>query len=226
MFGTVLDRQSGHFRLGPFGTSVPTSRAYEPGTNVLVTTCYVANGWVVVRDALTLGPRLVEDTITPHTRPPFDDDADHVLVRTVECIEGSVDIDLVCEPVFDYGRVPPEWTLAGDGRHTADATGAGLTMRLHTDRLVGIEGDRVRARRLLREGEQLFCSLSWAEGLSSPADLDEAKARMAATTRFWRAWLARPRIPHPRCRAPIQRAALVMKGLTYMPTGATVARAD
>ena len=82
-------------------------------------------GWVVVRDALTLGPRRAEDTVTPHTRPPFDDDADHLLVRTVECIEGSVDLDLVCEPVFDYGRMPAEWTLVGDDRHTADASGAG-----------------------------------------------------------------------------------------------------
>ena len=71
---------------------------------------------MVVRDALTLGPRRTEDTITPHTRPPFDDDADHLLVRTVECIEGTVDVDLVCEPVFDYGRVPADWTLVGDDR--------------------------------------------------------------------------------------------------------------
>jgi Glucose-6-phosphate dehydrogenase, C-terminal domain len=42
-----------------------------------------------------------EDVITPHTRPPADDDAEHVLVRTVECIEGSMEIELVCEPVFD-----------------------------------------------------------------------------------------------------------------------------
>ena len=146
VFATLLDRQGGYFRLGPFGTNVPSARAYEPGTNTLVTTWHVASGWVVVRDALTLGPRRAEDTITPHSRPPFDDDADHLLVRTVECIEGSVDLDLVCEPVFDYGRVPADWTLAAGDRHTADASGAGLTIRLHTDMLLGIEGDRVRAR--------------------------------------------------------------------------------
>ena len=46
---------------------------------------------------------------------------------------------------------------------------------------------------------------------------------MAATTRFWRAWLGRARIPDHRFRDPIQRSALAIKGLTYMPTGATVA---
>ncbi len=125
MFGTLLDRQAGHFRLAPFAANVPAAREYEPGTNTLVTTWQVPTGWIVVRDALTLGPRRIEDRVTPHTRPPFDDDADHLLVRTVECIEGSVDIELVCEPVFDYGRVAADWTLVGEDRHTADAHGRG-----------------------------------------------------------------------------------------------------
>jgi hypothetical protein len=38
VFGTLLDRQAGSFRVGPFGINVPVSRVYEPGTNVLVTT--------------------------------------------------------------------------------------------------------------------------------------------------------------------------------------------
>jgi GH15 family glucan-1,4-alpha-glucosidase len=46
---------------------------------------------------------------------------------------------------------------------------------------------------------------------------------MTATTRFWRDWLDRARIPDHRFRDPIQRSALAVKGLTYMPTGATVA---
>ena len=58
-----------------------------------------------------MGPRETEDEVTPHTRPPADDDADHLLVRTVRCLEGTVEIDLVCEPAFDYGRTPAEWTL-------------------------------------------------------------------------------------------------------------------
>ncbi|MEP6954035.1 MAG: glycoside hydrolase family 15 protein [Solirubrobacteraceae bacterium] len=223
VFGSLLDRGAGSFRLGPFGLSHPVSRAYEPGTNTLVTTWRSTGGWVVVRDALTMGPRRHEDTITPHTRPPADDDADHMLVRTVECLGGSVEVELVCEPVFDYGREAAEWTLVGDDRHVADATGAGQTIRLQTDMALGIEGNRVRARHVLREGEELYCSLSWAEGLASPADIDDAKARLDATTRFWRTWIERARIPDHEWRGAIQRSALVIKGLTYMPTGATVA---
>jgi GH15 family glucan-1,4-alpha-glucosidase len=225
VFGALLDREAGFFRLAPFGIARPTSQIYEPGTNSLVTTWQAPGGWVVVRDALTIGPRHREDTVTPHTRPPTDEDAEHVLVRTVLCIDGSVEVELVCEPVFDYGRTPAEWALVGDERHVADASGAGLTIRLQTDVAVGIEGNRVRGRHVLRQGDQMYCSLSWAEGLASPQTIDEANAQLAATTRFWRAWLARARLPDHRWRETIQRSALTIKGLTYMPTGATVAAA-
>ncbi len=225
VFGSLLDRGAGSFRVGPFGINVPAGRVYEPGTNILLTSWHTKSGWVMVRDALTMGPRRREDTVTPHTRPPADDDADHLLVRTVLCLDGSVEIELVCEPVFDYGSVPAEWALAGDDRHIADATGAGQTIRLRTDMQLGVEGNRVRARHTLQHGEQLYCSLSWEEGLDSPADVDEANARLGATTRFWRNWIARARIPDHRWREPIQRSALAIKGLTYMPTGATVAAA-
>jgi GH15 family glucan-1,4-alpha-glucosidase len=223
VFGTLLDRAAGTFRLAPFGINVPAARIYEPGTNTLATTWNTPTGWVLVRDALTMGPEHGEDEITPHTRPPADDDGDHMLVRIVLCLEGSVEIELICEPVFDYGRTPAEWALVGGDRHTADAGGAGETIRLRTDMALGIEGEAARARHTLTKGEQIYCSLSWAEGLLSPQDVDEANARLAATTRYWRAWLGRARLPDHRFRDPIQRSALAIKGLTYMPTGATVA---
>jgi GH15 family glucan-1,4-alpha-glucosidase len=223
VFGTLLDREAGSFRLGPFGHAFPSSRWYEPGTNSLVTTWKTASGWAVVRDSLTIGPYEGEDEVTPHTRPPADYDGDHLLVRTALCIDGKIEMELICEPAFDYGRTVAEWSLVGDDRHVADATGAGLTIRLATDMPIGVEGGRVRARHLLEQGEQLYCSLSWAEKLASPGNVDEANARLAATTAYWRWWLGNARIPDHRYRDPIQRSALTIKGLTYMPTGATVA---
>ena len=44
VFATLLDRQAGYFRMGPFGINVPTSRAYEPGTNILSTTWHTKGG--------------------------------------------------------------------------------------------------------------------------------------------------------------------------------------
>jgi GH15 family glucan-1,4-alpha-glucosidase len=223
VFGTLLDREAGYFRLGPFGINVPTMRAYEPGTNILTTTWNAPGGWVVVRDALTLGPRRGEDEVTPHTRPPADDDADHTLVRVAECMGGEVEVELVCEPVFDYGRTAASWTMADGDRHVADATGAGQTIRLQTDMPLGIEGGRVRARHVLHEGDQVYCALSWAGGLAAPGDVDAANAALDATMNFWRRWLRRARAADHPYRQALERSALVIKGLTYMPTGATVA---
>jgi GH15 family glucan-1,4-alpha-glucosidase len=222
VFGALLDRGAGGFRFGPFGINVPSDRIYEPGTNTLVTSWKTPTGWVVVRDALTMGPRRGEDTVTPHTRPPSDEDADHALVRTAKCIDGSVEIDLVCEPGFDYGSVPGEWTLSPD-RHRADAMGGDQALRLQTDMLLGIEAGRARARHVLRAGETVYCALAWSDEALVPTTADEAADQLAATTRFWRGWLARAAIPDHEFGPMIQRSALTIKGLTYMPTGAAVA---
>jgi GH15 family glucan-1,4-alpha-glucosidase len=113
--------------------------------------------------------------------------------------------------------------MVDGGRHVADASGAGQTIRLCSDLPLGIEGNRIRGRHVLNVGERAFCSLSWAEELASPNDVEEAVAKVAATTRFWRNWLAGARIPDHRWRESLQQSALAIKGLTYMPTGATVA---
>jgi alpha,alpha-trehalase len=223
IFGSLLDREAGTFRIGPFGVHVPTDRTYEPGTNTLATTWNTPTGWVLIRDSLTMGPGDDRDEVTPHTRPPADDDADHMLVRTVTCLKGSVEVQLVCEPVFDYGRTPVEWSLVEGDLHVADATADEQTVRLRTDMALGIEGEAVRARHTLTKGEQLYCSLSWADGLASPQSVEEANDRLAATTGFWRSWLGRATLPDHRFRGAIERSALAIKGLTYMPTGATVA---
>jgi alpha,alpha-trehalase len=223
VFGSLLDRQAGFMRLGPYGINHPSARSYESGTNVLETTWKTPMGWILVRDALTMGPYAGADAVTPHTRPPADEDGDHMLVRTVECIEGRVEIELICEPAFDYGRTPAQWAMAEGELHAADATGAGQTFRLLSDLALGIEGNRVRGRHVIQEGERAYCCLTWADGLTGPRSVEEAEERITATTRFWRGWLGRARIPDHRWRDPLQRSALAIKGLTYMPTGATVA---
>jgi alpha,alpha-trehalase len=223
VFGTLLDREAGSFRFGPFGINVPTTRIYEPGTNILNTTWHTPTGWAIVRDALTIGPSRGEDEITPHTRAPADEDGHHLLVRIVLCLEGTVEMEMRCEPDFDYGREPAKWSLVGDDRNTADATAGDVKIRLRSSMPLGIEGESVRARHTLEQGEQAFCSLSWAEELASPEDIDDANARMGETTRYWRGWLGGARMPDHRFREAIQRSALAIKGLTYMPTGATVA---
>ena len=102
-----------------------------------------------------------------------------------------------------------------------------MTIRLQTDMALGVEGDRVRARHVLKQGEQIYCSLSWAEELRRRPREPRRRQRAhspASTASFWRGWLGRaPYTRPPLAGPPIQRSALAIKGLTYMPTGATVA---
>ena len=144
IFGSLLDRQAGFFRFAPFGINHPTARSYVPGTNGQVGAyAKTPNGWVRVFDALTVGPWNHEDEVTPHARPPADDDADHMLVRMVECLEGQVEMELVCEPAFDYSRTTATWTMNEGDRHSADASGAGQTFRLVSDLPLDIESDQL-----------------------------------------------------------------------------------
>jgi GH15 family glucan-1,4-alpha-glucosidase len=90
---------------------------------------------------------------------------------------------------------------------------------------MGIEGNRVRARHTMVEGERRFVALGWADGLKGPGDIRDAKSRVLTTSHFWRDWLAGGRFPDHRWRAHLQRSALTLKALTYAPTGATAAAA-
>ena len=224
VFGALLDRRAGGFRLGPYGTAVPGTRRYEPGTMILETTWMTPSGWVVVRDALTVGPwHDAHADESSHTRPPTDFDADHMLVRTIECLQGAVQIEAVCEPLFGYGLTPGAWTMIGEDWRTAEATDGETTLRLISDLRIGLEGTRARARHTIAEGERRFVALAWTHGLAGPSDGEDAHRRLDATRHYWRSWLAGGRFPDHRWREHLQRSALTLKGLTYAPTGATVA---
>ena len=204
MFGSLLDRQAGSFRLGPFGINHPTARDYEPGTNVLVTTWKTPAGWVVVRDALTMGPtRGREDEITPHTRPPADDDGEHMLVRTVECIEGQVEVELICEPAFDYGRTPAEWSLVDDDRaHGRRDRRRPDRSAQHRPRCSASRATACARGTCSRQASRMFCALSWAEELATPADVERGPGAARGDVALL-ALLARPRAdPRPPLARP------------------------
>ncbi len=231
VFGALLDRDAGIFKLAPADVDVPAGRRYLPGTNVLETTWMTRMGWMIVRDCLCIGPWHHEgDRSTTHRRSPTDHDADHVLLRTVKCVQGIVEVNLDCEPAFDYGREAGDWEYTGDSYNEATSqsmNGAGPDgprLRLTTDLRMGFEGRRARARTTLREGDTAFVALSWSEH-PAPRDYQEAYDRMERTNDFWREWLNRGRFPDHPWRSYLQRSALTLKGLTYAPTGAMLAAA-
>ena len=225
VFASILDRDAGSFRLGPAHVNVPAGRRYIPGTMVLETSWETRMGWVIVRDALSIGPWHHDDERSQsHRRSPTDHDADHVLLRLIKCVEGSAEINLDCEPAFDYGGLTAEWSYPGAGYHEAIARSEGMDieLRLVTDMRLGFEGPRARARTILREGEVAFAALGWSKH-PLPASHEEADSWIGRTARHWREWLKHGTFPDHRWRSYLQRSALTLKGLTFLPTGAMIA---
>jgi GH15 family glucan-1,4-alpha-glucosidase len=209
-----------------------------------------SQGWLRVVDALTIGPWHDNKHGSSHTRPPTDYDADHLVVRLIECVQGQVQVEVVAEPSFDYGATTAAWTVAegngaldadaGDGAEHAASDGAGggardhcaldaegesTGFRLYSDIRLGIEGNRVHGRHTMHEGEKRYCALSWTEARGGPRSVEEAEGHLRRTSHFWRSWLADGTYPDHPWRTHLERSALVLKGLTFMPTGALVAAA-
>ena len=227
VFGAILDRDAGRFRLGPENVSEPADRRYLPGTLVVETSWDCDEGWIVVRDCLLMGPwRHQHPGRSSHTRPPTDYDAEHTLLRTVRCVQGSAQLVLDCEPVFDYGQVRGSWQHGERGYYEASITSpdSGLTLTLTSDVRIGLEGPSARARTLLHEGDTRYVALSWGS-VPPPADYAEAYDRLVWTAHHWQHWLARGQFPDHRWRSHLARSALTLKGLTFAPTGAIAAAA-
>jgi GH15 family glucan-1,4-alpha-glucosidase len=226
VFGTMLDRGAGSFRLGPADVMVPSGRRYLPGTMILETTWAVPTGWAVVRDVLLIGPwRHQSPRSNRHERAPSDHCAEHILLRTIRCLNGSVDILLECEPAFDYGRQRGAWSHTGNGYGQAECAAEGEPLlQLTTDLNLGFEGPLAMARRRLHAGERAFCALSWGES-APPRTFTEAHERLSDTAEFWHEWISRGSFPDHPWREYLTRSALTLKGLMYAPTGALLAAA-
>ncbi|WP_433605352.1 glycoside hydrolase family 15 protein [Dactylosporangium sp. CA-139114] len=227
VFGAILDRDAGGFRVGPADTMVPAARRYLPGTMVLETSWGTPTGWLIVCDVLLMGPWHHDtDRSCTHRRAPTDYDAEHVLLRMVRCVSGEVQLNLDCEPIFCYGRLPGRWEYPGMDYHEGlcRAEGSDIELRLTTDLRIGFEASRAVGRTLLKDGDRRFCALSWT-AREPPRDWDEAEGRLIWTAHHWQHWLARGNFPDHPFRAHLERSALTLKGLSYAPTGALAAAA-
>ena len=206
---------------------VPAARRYLPGTLILETSWGTDTGWIIVRDALLIGPWRHEQKLSSvQRRIPTDYEAEHVLLRTIRCVKGEVQTVAECEPVFDYGRGPGALGIhrsrlppgrSRRGRTRADAA-------ITTDMRLGFEGGRACTRTLLKEGETRFIALSWGSK-EPPFTYADAYGRQVWTAHHWQHWLARGNFPDHPWRSHLQRSALTLKGLTYAPSGAICAAA-
>jgi GH15 family glucan-1,4-alpha-glucosidase len=228
VFGSILDRAAGHFRISPYGVSVPAARRYLPGSLILETTWQTHTGWMIVRDTLVMSEwHDIERRSRTHRRTPMDWDAEHTLLRTVKCVSGTVELVMDCEPSFDYHRDTANWEYTAEGYGEAVARAktdpdAYPTLRLTTNLRIGLDGRQARARTRLKEGDDVFVALSFSSN-AAPQTYAEAADKMWKTSECWRQWINIGDFPDHPWRSYLQRSALTLKGLSYAPTGAILA---
>src|SRR3954447_3254424 len=226
VFGALLDRDAGRFRVGPADVLVPASRRYLPGTMILETTWMSRTGWLVVYDFLAVGPWHHEDEReVKHRRAPADYEAEDCIVRIGACVQGVIDLNLECAPQFDYAQRPGTWeyTASGYSAALAKTDDCRVKLLLSSSMRLGFEGRLAAARTTLRENQSAYASLSWSNSRSGPETTEAAYQLMQQTANFWREWLNQGTFPDHRWRSYLERSAMTLKGLSFTPTGAVIA---
>ncbi len=211
VFTRLLDADAGHWSIRP-RVEWTVSRRYIDGTMVLQTDFRTASGVLRLTDALLLG--------AGERGHEMGFASPHVLVRQVQAIEGEIDVEVDFAPRLEYGRVGPQFS-ASDGR--LEVAGAADRLTLTGDRELSVEDSRAIARFALRRGQRAVFALQH-RGAGDPvvAPLDPA-AGLAETIAAWQSWTT----IHQRYDGPyrelVERSALVLRALTYQPTGAVIA---
>jgi GH15 family glucan-1,4-alpha-glucosidase len=213
VFGAILDRSAGHWRIAPTGP-LQAERRYLPETNVLETTFRTETGTLVLTDLMPVGSE-------PEKRAALT--PEHEVLRILECTAGTAVIEMVFEPRPDYGRAVPRFRDAGELGLRVE-TSAGLLV-LRTDLPLRPARDgRVTGQAALSAGQALHFSLTLAD--QWPAVLpplgDWSRAALVRSVAWWRGWSSALRYEGP-ARPAVVRSALVLKLLIYAPSGAIVA---
>ena len=113
VFGAMLDRDAGGFSLAPVDVTVPAGRRYLPGTNVIETTWMTRTGWLIVADALTIGPwHDDEERRETFVRSPTDHRSEKVLLRTITCANGRSTWSSTANRYSSTGSARAEWSYS------------------------------------------------------------------------------------------------------------------
>src|SRR5215207_8054237 len=211
VFAALLDdKKGGRFQIAPTDPSCTYKQLYLPDTNVLVTRFLSADGVGEIYDFM------------PVERTAEEREAAHRLVRVVQVVRGAMRFRVDCSPRFDYGRAPHRAEPLLDGvRFRSPA----LTLQLRATVPLQIAGnDAVTELTLQRGGRESFVLEPATADITVPIADSRAEIRVAfnATVAFWRDWLKQSTY-RGRWREMVNRSALVLKLLTFAPTGAIVA---
>jgi GH15 family glucan-1,4-alpha-glucosidase len=214
VFAQILDPDGGHWQIKPSGP-YRSERRYLPGTLVIETTFATDTGSVRLTDAMAFaeGQRHHELGLG----------VPHLLLRSVEGLEGEVELRFVLAPRPEYGLVKPLFRATESGGRTF---GGPNQVVVSAGVATTIEDSTMSATFTVAAGQRVGFALQWAppEGPApEPVAPDRVAARIEDTIEGWRSWEAEHDVyvgPH---RELVRLSSRILKGLTYRPTGAIVA---
>ena len=215
IFAALLDTErGGRFRVRPTGT-FRSERRYLPDTNVLETVFHTSSGTVALRDLM---PVASEEDKRAALSP------EHEVLREIEGLAGQVEVEVVYTPRPDYGRKHPDLTSRGAFGLWCEVPGGALA--LHSDLPLQLtpDGHGAYGAATIAAGERKHLSLVYSTDAPGVIPLleDAARDRVERSIRWWRDWANRGTYDGP-YRDAVMRSALVLKLMTYAPSGAVVA---
>ncbi len=201
-FASLLgDTKNGHWRFFPEEEVVETRRRYRGDSLILETEIETKSGAVRLIDFM----------------PPRGENPD--IVRIVEGLRGTVAMHMELVIRFDYGQIVP-WVRHRNGGLEAIAGPDGLILRTPVD-THGKDLTTV-AEFAVSKGERFPFVLTWfASHKDSPKPI-HAEHALHDTEKYWKEWSEQYR-GEGKWRDAVMRSLIVLKGLTYAPTGGLVA---
>jgi alpha,alpha-trehalase len=216
VFTRLLDPRAGHWSITP-QQEFTSERTYLPGSLVLETTFTTESGSVKLTDALAF--RVGQRDHEIGLRAP------HEVLRLVEGVAGTVELEFELAPRPEYGLVHPLFRQTRSGGRTFGgpnqiAVSAGIP--------VSVGDATMRAAFSVGPGQQVGFALRWAaveSGAPRPCPASEVAGRIEDVVEGWRSWEAEHDVYAGPRHDLVKFSSRVLKGLTYRPTGAVVAAA-
>lgn len=209
VFGAILDPERGGFTsVSPAGRPFESLQRYDPDTNVLETLLRVpGEGAIRITDYM-----------------PWTDDPRatiHEVHRRIQCVEGEVELEVIFDPRFDYGRASMRFDVDGEG---VLAAGNGDTMAAVMERAPWKErgAGGVETTFRMRAGERRWMVMSWDAARPESIRAYRPYEHLRATRHRWREWARKLSYDGP-FRHHVLRSALLLKLLIHARTGAMIA---
>jgi GH15 family glucan-1,4-alpha-glucosidase len=218
MFAALLDHEKGgHFRIRPTAEVFTGRQLYLPDTAILVTRFLTEAGVGEVVDFMPV----IDDPVAADS---------HRIVRAVRCVRGEMTFAIDLAPRFDYGREAHRTHVTEDGVvFEGDVHSATVHFirepddeRLGRGTVDDDDGD-IHAQITLRAGQ--LRGLVLETGVTGPprsVRVAEARRMLDETEHFWDSWIDQSTY-RGRWREAVNRSAITLKLMTYLPSGGLVA---